>query len=80
MRHARAGHGPVLLEMRVRRSLVGEAEVFLNKKEGKSDPLLHCEGLLRERDAWDEEWAAQLYARTRALVEQAVEDALRDAS
>jgi 2-oxoisovalerate dehydrogenase E1 component alpha subunit len=80
MRHARDGHGPVLLEMRVRRSLVGQAEVFLNKEEGKSDPLLHCEELLREQGAWDEEWAAQLYARTRAEVEQAMEDALRDVS
>ena len=80
MRHARNGHGPVLLEMRVRRSLVGQAEVLLNKEECKSDPLLHCEELLRERGVWDEEWAAQLYARTRAEVEQAMEDALRDVS
>ena len=79
---ARDAHGPVLLEMRVRRSLVGQAEVFLDKdkEEGKSDPLLYCEWFLRERGAWDEEWAAQLYARTRAEVEQAMEDALRDAS
>ncbi len=80
MRHARDGHGPVLLEMRVRRSLAGQAEELLDKEEGEGDPLLHCERLLRERGAWDEGWAAQLYARTRAEVEQAMEDALRDVS
>jgi 2-oxoisovalerate dehydrogenase E1 component alpha subunit len=80
MQHARNGHGPVLLEMRVRRSLAGQTEELLDEEKGDRDPLVHCEGILRERGAWDEEWASQLYARTRAEVEQAMEDALRDAS
>jgi 2-oxoisovalerate dehydrogenase E1 component alpha subunit len=80
MRHARDGHGPVLLEMRVRRSLAGQTEELLDEEKVKRDPLLHCERLLRERCAWDEEWAAQLYEHTRAEVEQAMEDAVRDAS
>jgi 2-oxoisovalerate dehydrogenase E1 component alpha subunit len=80
MRHARDGRGPVLLEMRVRRSLAGQTEELLDEEKVKSDPLWHCERLLRERGAWDEDWAAQLHARTQAEVEQAMQDALRDAS
>src|SRR6266487_6751912 len=80
MKHARNGQGPVLLEMRVWRSLAGQAEELLDEDKVNRDPLLRCEGLLRERDAWDEEWASQLYARILAEVEQAVEDALRDVS
>jgi len=80
VKRARNARGPVLLEMRVSRSLVGQAEVVLNQEDGKSDPLLYCERLMRERGLWDEEWAAQLNARTREEVKQAMEDALRDAS
>jgi 2-oxoisovalerate dehydrogenase E1 component alpha subunit len=78
MKHARNGQGPVLLEMRVRRSVAGQEEELLLEDKVNRDPLLRCEELLRERDAWDEEWASQLYARILAEVEQAVEDALRD--
>jgi len=79
MQRARDGHGPVLLEMFVKRTLPGEFSVLLcEEEEAKSDPLLCCQQLLKERGVWDEEWAAQLYARTKAEVEQAMQDALRD--
>ncbi len=76
MQHARDGDGPVLLEMRVRRSM---HEVLLDEEEVKSDPLLRCQQVMKERGMWDEEWTEHLYARTQAEVEQALEDALRDA-
>src|SRR5215470_8773011 len=73
MQHARDGHGPVLLEMRVRRSMPGQPVVPLD------DPLLRCQQLLKEQGAWDEEWAEQLHERIRGEVEQAMGNALRDA-
>jgi len=73
MQHARAGHGPVLLEMCVTRSTAQECQE-------QRDPLLRCRQLLEEQDMWDEQWANELHARLSAEVEQALEDALRDAS
>lgn len=72
MQHARDGHGPVLLEMRVMRSMPGQPVVSLD------DPLLRCQQLLKERGVWDEEWATQLYTRVQTEVEQAMHGALRD--
>jgi 2-oxoisovalerate dehydrogenase E1 component subunit alpha len=72
MQHARDGHGPVLLEMRVMRSMPGQPVVSLD------DPLLRCQQLLKERGMWDEEWATRLYARVQTEVEQAMQGALRD--
>lgn len=74
MRHAREGLGPVLLEMRVRRCLPGEAD----EETVNSDPLLRCQQLMREKGMWDEGWAEQLHERIEAEVGQALEDALRD--
>src|SRR5260370_7734487 len=79
MQRARDGRGPVLLEMFVKRTLPGEFGVLLCEQEKvKIDPLFDFQHLLKERGVWDEEWAAQLYARTKAEVEQAMQDALRD--
>ena len=78
MRHARDGDGPVLLEMRVKRSLYGQSEASLDEEEVKSDPLLCCQQMMKEQGMWDEEGAEHLYARTQTEVEQALEDALRD--
>lgn len=68
MQHVRAGHGPVLLEMKVTRSTSRE----------QKDSLLRCQQLMEEQGTWDEQWAAELHARLSAEVEQAMQDALRD--
>ena len=70
MQHAREGHGPVLLEMKVTRFTSREQE----------DPLLRCQRLIEEQGIWDERWAAELQARLSMEVEQAMQDALRDVS
>jgi 2-oxoisovalerate dehydrogenase E1 component alpha subunit len=68
MQHAREGHGPVLLEMKVSRSISQE----------QGDPLVRCQRLMEEQGIWDERWAAELQARLSKEVEQASQDALRD--
>lgn len=89
MQHAREGHGPVLLEMHVSRTLPdsnnqgseehGEDSKYLEQERGNSrDPLVCCKRILEQRGSWDEEWAEQLCGRLQEEVEQAVEDALRD--
>lgn len=89
MQHAREGHGPVLLEMRVSRSLpdsddqgleeYGEDSKYSEMERVNSrDPLVCCKQILEQRGSWDEEWAEQLRGRLQEEVEQAVEDALRD--
>lgn len=85
MEHARDGYGPVLLEMQVIRSLPSQSNPSSDFTEGAGkkdcdDPLLRCRQLMEEQGIWDEQWAAQLYARTKREVEQALEDALRDVS
>lgn len=78
MQHARDGHGPVLLEMRVVRSSPGQQGVSLPEEAMRSDPLLRYRQRLEEQGVWDEEWASELYERTLKEVEQARGDALRD--
>lgn len=78
MQHARDGHGPVLLEMRVMRSVPGQSVVTPDESAAQDDPLLRCQQLLKERGVWDEEWAVQLHERIGAEVEQAMVGALRD--
>jgi len=68
MQHAREGRGPVLLEMKVARSI----------SRGQGDPLLRCQRLMEKQGTWDQQWAAELQARLRTEVEQAMQDALRD--
>lgn len=81
VRHARDGHGPVLLEMRVVRSAHKQADDGLVSDEGnRNDPLLCCREMMEKQGAWDEEWASELYRRTRAEVESAMGGALRDVS
>jgi 2-oxoisovalerate dehydrogenase E1 component alpha subunit len=79
MQHARDGDGPVLLEMYVTRSTPGTDEQRFSDIPGSRDPLLCCRRLLEEQGLWDDAWAAQLHARISAEVEQAMQDALRDA-
>lgn len=64
IQHARAGHGPVLLEMYVTRAVPGASI--------KPDPLQRCTELLKEHHAWDETWAHELETRLRDEVEQAL--------
>ncbi|HEX6483336.1 MAG TPA: thiamine pyrophosphate-dependent dehydrogenase E1 component subunit alpha [Ktedonobacteraceae bacterium] len=78
MEHARQGHGPVLLEMRVIRSSPGRQDVLPSEEVMRNDPLLRCRQQMEEQGAWDEEWASELYESTLKEVEQAREDALRD--
>lgn len=68
MQLARSGQGPTLLELCVTRPVPGEV--------AKNDPLLRCEGLLKEAQAWDEAWAGELEKRLRREIEQALEDVL----
>jgi 2-oxoisovalerate dehydrogenase E1 component alpha subunit len=70
LRQARDGQGPVLLELRIRRSAPGEAP-------DDGDPLVRCRALLQEQSAWSEAWHSSLLTRLRSEVEQALEDALR---
>jgi 2-oxoisovalerate dehydrogenase E1 component alpha subunit len=78
LQHARDAHGPVLLEMRVKRYTPGQPGIG---EEGfRNDPLLRCQQLLKEQGMWDEEWAEQLHERVKTEVEQAMQDALRDVS
>jgi 2-oxoisovalerate dehydrogenase E1 component alpha subunit len=89
MRHAREGHGPVLLEMGVSRSLpdsdnqrseeYGEDSKCLEQERVNSrDPLICCKQILEQRGSWDDVWVEQLRGRFNEEVEQAVQDALRD--
>jgi 2-oxoisovalerate dehydrogenase E1 component alpha subunit len=78
MQHARDGHGPVLLEVRVVRSSPGQQDMSLSEQVMQNDPLLRCQRQMEEQGVWDEQWEAELYERTLGEVEQAVGDALRD--
>lgn len=89
MQHAREGHGPVLLEMRISRPLPdldeqdseepGEHSKHSEQEKVNSrDPLVCCKQILERRGSWDEVWAEQLRERFEEEVEQAVQDALRD--
>jgi 2-oxoisovalerate dehydrogenase E1 component alpha subunit len=89
MQHAREGHGPVLLEIRVSRPLPdsddqGSEEYDEDSKYpgqervNSRDPLVCCKQILEQRGSWDAVWAEQLRGRLQEEVEQAVEDALRD--
>jgi len=73
MQHAREGHGPVLLEMCVTRSMAQDYQE-------QGDPLTRCQQLMEAQGIWDEQWAAELQVRLSQEVEQAMQDALRDIS
>ncbi len=71
MQHAREGHGPVLLEGCVTRSMAQDYQE-------QGDPLLRCQQLMEAQGIWNEQWAAELQVRLSKEVEQAMQDALRD--
>lgn len=70
MQHARAGQGPLLLEMCVNRAL---PDALL-----EHDPLQCCIDLLHDHNAWDDVWASELEIRLRREVAQALEDVLQE--
>jgi 2-oxoisovalerate dehydrogenase E1 component subunit alpha len=82
MSHARAGHGPVLLDLRITRlqpPLDHEtAGVKSKHSSDERDPLLRCQHILRQRGEWDEEWADQLSKRINTEIAHAMQDAMRD--
>ncbi len=90
MQHARSGHGPILLEMHVTRSIPdlhlhannevnNDAALLPSEQEPeRADPLVRCQHLLQAQDAWDEAWATQLSTRISTEVERALQDAMRD--
>jgi 2-oxoisovalerate dehydrogenase E1 component alpha subunit len=73
IKHARAGHGPSLLEICVTRALPDAGN-----NDPAHDPLARCQQLLQEQNGWDETWARELEARLQREVEQALDDVLRD--
>ncbi len=75
MQHARRGHGPVLLEVCVSRSIPDQQSVQEDTACWR-DPLLRCQHFLEEQGVWDPQWAAQLYTRFSAEVERALHDVL----
>ena len=95
MQHAREGHGPILLEMHVVRSLPSLHLPAFQEAESKppfvfdgfrtdhpngdiSDPLVRCQHYLQAHDAWDDNWANQLYTRLSTEIECAWHDVLHD--
>lgn len=70
MQQAREHHQPILLEMCVSRP---DSENHL-----PHDPLLRCQYILQEQNAWDQQWADTLHERLTAEVAQALHDALHD--
>ncbi len=76
MQHVRAGQGPVLLEIQLCRD---EENASTSSQSKQFDPLLRCQLYLEEHGMWDKAWAAQLQERITKEVEQAMQDALRDA-
>ena len=72
MEYARTGQGPVLLEMKLARSITTNKDLEV----WQADPLLRCQHYLEAQGMWDADWAAQLRVRLTAEVEQACQDAL----
>ena len=73
MQHARAGHGPILLEV-----FISASSSNYHDTRDTHDPLVRCKHVLQAQGEWDEHWAAQLHMRLLTEVEQAMSDALRD--
>ncbi len=82
MRHAREGHGPVLLDLRIIRLQppLDHETASIQSEHGsdEDDPLLRCQHMLQQRGDWDEVWADQLGTRINAEIEHAIQDAMRD--
>ncbi len=75
IQHARAGQGPVLLEVFVSPAPFPQQ---LPDEDAQNDPLLQCKHMLQAQNAWDEAWETGLRTRLLTEVEQAMHDALRD--
>jgi 2-oxoisovalerate dehydrogenase E1 component alpha subunit len=75
MQHAREGHGPVLLELKVCCPL---PDTLHTDGESQNDPLYNCQKYMEETNLWDDEWAAQLNRRLSADVGRAMQDALQE--
>jgi 2-oxoisovalerate dehydrogenase E1 component alpha subunit len=71
MEHARAGNGPVLLEMHVAQTPLDTSS--LHQAE-EPDPLIRCQRYLAEHGLWDEEWATHLRLRFINEVELALQE------
>jgi 2-oxoisovalerate dehydrogenase E1 component alpha subunit len=71
MDYARAGNGPVLLEMILPRSSANTPI----QEETRLDPLIQCQHYLEAQGAWDEQWAAQLREQLTKEAKQALQDA-----
>jgi 2-oxoisovalerate dehydrogenase E1 component alpha subunit len=78
MAHARAGRGPLLLELSVTSST--PPSLFPSTPEASlaDDPLVRCQHYMECNGLWDEIWAAQLHTRLQAEVASALQDALRE--
>jgi 2-oxoisovalerate dehydrogenase E1 component alpha subunit len=76
---ARAGLGPTLIEAKTTRLLPHTSEDddrrYRPREEIEAarqrDPLPRCAAYLKERDAWDDAWAAELEQRVAAAIEDA---------
>ncbi len=73
MEHARAGSGPVLLEMHVPHRTLATSS---SQQGAYPDPLLRCQRYLEEQGMWDEQWASQLRERFINEVEQTLQEAI----
>jgi 2-oxoisovalerate dehydrogenase E1 component alpha subunit len=83
MQHARDGHGPILLEMRITRFTPKvprphATDITAIEAFEQHDPLVRYRQFLQEQNLWDDEWASQLYQRFTTEVERAMQEALRD--
>ncbi len=75
MQRAREGYGPVLLELKVHFHV---SEKLSEDEDSQEDPLYNCQRYMKQRDMWDDEWAAQLNTRLNEDVKRAMQDALQE--
>lgn len=75
MQRAREGYGPVLLELKVHFHV---PEKLSEDEDSQKDPLYNCQRYMKQRNMWDDEWAAQLNKRLNEDVKRAMQDALQE--
>lgn len=84
MTQARSGQGPTLLEFHLTRLPIDAPTTHPpsalpnTDPHGLRDPLVQCQHHLQALNAWDPDWAQQLFLRISTEVEHALRDALRD--
>ncbi|GCE12565.1 thiamine pyrophosphate-dependent dehydrogenase E1 component subunit alpha [Tengunoibacter tsumagoiensis] len=81
IQHARAGKGPTLLQLTLKRVEPDCGSNGLSLLAPQSDlaaydPLIHCQRLLQEQGCWDDQWAQNIRTRASSEVERALQDAL----